>query len=342
MKVLVTGGYFDDSGECFVDEVDFHRGESRRIIQYRPDDSRQVARKGFTGAVWADPATFLVCSFNAVHRYDPRTWRETGRLQQNDFNDLHHVTVDAMGTIYVCNTGLDAVEVFDGAGCFMGRHGTSPAWFERARVEGWAVERRQYEGIRRVGWHPEPSPVKWVTTDDEYYQGRDPRGFHCSITRDYEHPNHVTVVDGHLAVTMLATRVVCCLRTFRTLVETEGHPHDGQADGDRFWTTEVDGRITAWGRRRNGPWTDVAERYDVRESGVTGWCRGLLIAPESVVVGFTAVRGKPQYRWNGGPFESTSTVVIMLERGTGRLMGRVDIGEPGRHAKVFSILEAEP
>lgn len=342
MRVLVTGGYFDGSGDGFVDEVDLESGARRRLVHHRPAESRRVAAKGFTGAAWSDPGTLLVCSFNAVHRYDARTWTQTGRLEQADFNDLHHVAVDGGGAIYVCNTGLDAVEVFDGGGRFTGRYGTSPAWFERARQEGRAVERRDFEKVLTSGWEGEPDEVRWATPRGGYYRDQDPRGFHCSITRDYEHPNHVAIVDGHLAVTMLASRQVRCLRTLRALVETEGHPHDGHVEGHRFWTTEIGGRVTAWERGPDGRWTRCSERYDVFESGVTGWCRGLLVTPESIVVGLTAIRTPPQYRWSGGSIEATSTSLVVLERGSGRLSSRVDFDESGRHAKVFSILAAEP
>jgi len=339
MKVLVTGGYFDGSGECFVDEVDFDRGTSRRVVRHIAGEERRVRTKGFTGGTWVDSDTLLVCSYNALHRFDALTWRETGRIESPDFNDLHHVSVEPEAErILLCNTGLDSIEVFDYSGRFLGRHATSPAWFERARIDGRSVSRNGYETVLDTGWQGAAAPPDWQDAQGDYYTGLDPRGFNCSVVRDYLHPNHVVSVDGHLAVTMLAPRAVRCLRTFRDLIRTAGHPHDGFVEGDHFWTTETNGRVTAWRRGTTLPWATFSERYEVFETGVTGWCRGVFVEPDTIVVGLTAIRNTPQYHWSDRPIASTSTSVVMLERGSGRLLARINIGEPGRHSKVFSIL----
>jgi len=339
MRVLVTGGYFDDSGSCFIDEVDLETGSTRRLVDYVPETSRRVATKGFTGAVWTDDQTLMVCSFNAVHRFDASVWRETGRLAQPDFNDLHHVGHDgASGQIYVCNTGLDAIEVFDASGTFVGRHATSPAWFERERQEGAVIERARYSDVLSAGWDDVRVAVPRVRPAGQYYEGDATRAFHCSVVRDYLHPNHVVMVDGRLAVTMLASREVRCMRSFERLASTEGHPHDGQVEGERFWTTSTHGRVSAWHRGAR-PWREV-ERYEVFDTGWTGWCRGLLVTGEVLVVGMTEMRSAPQYTWCDRPLSETSTCLVVVERGTGRLVRRIMVGEADRHPKVFSILEA--
>jgi len=338
MKVLVTGGYFDRSGECFVDEVDLTRGVARRMLTYTPELAMRVPAKGFTGGSWVDDTTLLVCSFNAVHRIDALGWRETGRLTQPDFNDLHHVSRDAQtGNILVCNTGLDAVEVFDDAGRFVGRHATSPAWFERERLEGQAIERTRFSDLVSAGWTEARESVPRVRPRDDYYGGGDSHAFNVSIVRDYLHPNHVVAVDGMLAVTMLAPAEVRCLRTLRCLASTDGHPHDGQLDGGRFWTTTTRGGVTAWDRTTGVPW-EASERYDVFATGLTGWCRGLLVQRDMVVVGLTEMRSAPQYVWSDEPIEKTSTCVVAIERGSGRLLHHARVGESGRHSKVFSVL----
>lgn len=346
MKVLVTGGYFDASCEGFLDEVNLEDGSTRRLISHTPEAALRVPTKGFTGSVRLDETTLLVCSFNAVHRIDLACGEETGRLTQPDFNDLHSVGFDPeTERIYVCNTGLDAIEVFDAAGRFLGRHATSPAWFERERLGGAAVERHHYPELLTAGWRGAgPDAVPRVAPLGDYYQpassSRDAAGtasFRQSIVRDYLHPNHVVVVDGRLAVTMLASQEVRCLRTHQCLVRTDGHPHDGQIDGPRFWTTTTHGRITAWDRLTAPPWKAV-EHYDVFATGFTGWCRGLLVLDDRIVVGLTEMRTQPQYHWSDRPLNATSTSLVVLARGSGRLLHHVQLPERHRHPKIFSLL----
>lgn len=130
MRLLVAGGYFDASGECFIDRLDLERGTRERLLSFIPPDPHRLPGKGFTGAAWLDDDTILVCSFDAVWRIVPSTRHCTGRLHQADFNDLHGVTVDhAAAQVHVCNTGLDAVETFDLSGRFLGRTAMTPAWF---------------------------------------------------------------------------------------------------------------------------------------------------------------------------------------------------------------------
>ena len=102
MELLVTGGYEDGSGECFVDRVD-PSGLRERVVSFTPPERHRVPSKGFTGAAWLD-GDLLVCSFDAVWRFNPNG-KLLGRIHQPDANDLHDVAVLANGRIAVCNTG---------------------------------------------------------------------------------------------------------------------------------------------------------------------------------------------------------------------------------------------
>lgn len=337
MEVWVTGGYFDDTGECFVDSVDLARGTRRRLLSFMPPDEHRVTTKGFTGACWADADTLLVCSFNAVWRIPIRTWRCEDRLFQPDFNDLHHVSVDsAHKRIYVCNTGLDAVEVFDTSGRFVGRHATSPAWFEARRQAGETVARADFPEVLRAGWSPRAGAGP-ASTDDAYYEaGAANPAFDRRIVRDFVHPNHVVRMGDRLAVTCLATREVRCFWTHEVLCKFDGHPHDGVDQGGLFWTTCTNGLVTAW-RPGAGGWRPEA-RLDTAATGHVGWCRGLLVTAEDVVVGLTAIHGRPQYPWRDDPPGATETSVLWLDRATGALRGRVDLTDGARRTKIFSVL----
>lgn len=337
MKVWVTGGYFDASGECFVEEIDLAAGTRRTLLQFVPPPPHLVPTKGFTGGCWLDDSTLLVCSFNAVWRIDVATWQCTGRLFQPDFNDLHHVFVDAdRGHIYVCNTGLDSIDVFNEAGRFLARHTTSPAWFEAQRQVGNTVSRANLATVLTAGWGPKTDP-ELVQVTDSYYGGH-PADFAFSqrIVRDFVHPNHVVRLGGRLAVTCLATREVRCFWTQQVLCQLDGHPHDGAWADGLFWTTCTNGLITAW-RLGDGLATAV-ETLSSAATGHLGWCRGLHVSSDGLAVGLTAIQGQPQYHWRTDDPKSSESSVLWLDRVTGHLRGRVDLSDPVRRTKIFSIL----
>lgn len=332
MRLLVTGGYFDDSGECFVDRVDLARGRRERLLSFIPPDPHRIPEKGFTGAEWLHDDALLVCGFDAVWRFEPSTGRCTGCLHQPDFNDLHGLTIEhAAAVLHVCNTGLDSVETFTLTGRFLGRAAMSPAWFEAARQHGAAVARDDFERVLGAGWEPAERPAL-TTSEGAYYQGA-AGPFHRSKVRDYAHPNHVVVWGGQLVATLLATRELRSMHTHRALAHLDAPPHDGLLVGDDLWVTTVDGRV--W---RVAPDGAASLIVDTSVTGHLGWCRGLAVQGDTLAVGLTAIRTPPQYAWRPDVYEGTETEVLWLERASGRLLGSVRYDEPGRHAKVFALL----
>jgi hypothetical protein len=335
MRLLAMGGYFDASGECFIDHLDLERGTRGRLLSFIPPEPHRVPGKGFTGAAWLDDDTLLVCSFDAVWRIVPSTRRCTGRLHQTDFNDLHSVAVDlASAQIHVCNTGLDSVETFDPTGRFQGRIAMTPAWFEAVRQRGAAVSRDEFEHVLGAGWEPTPAP-RLTSVVGSYYDQSDDEPFHRRKVRDYAHPNHVVIWGGRLVATLLARRELRCLRSHRTLARLEAPPHDGVLVGDDLWLTTVDGRV--W---RVSPGGDASLVLDTSTTGHLGWCRGLAIGENTIAVGLTAIRSQPQYAWRSAPYEHTETAVLWIEHLTGRLRACLRYDELDRHAKVCSLIPA--
>ncbi|HWO25248.1 MAG TPA: hypothetical protein VNO30_41195 [Kofleriaceae bacterium] len=334
MRVLATGGYFDASGECFIDRLDLERGTRERLLSFLPPEPHRVPEKGFTGAAWLDDDSLLACGFDAVWRFTPSSGRCTGRLHQPDFNDLHGLAVDAAAAqLHVCNTGLDAIETFDLAGRFLGRSAMSPAWFEAARQRGAAVDRAAFEHVLAAGWKEMPSPTLTSPIGSYYHQAED-EPFHRRKVRDYAHPNHVIVWGDHLVVTLLARRELRCMRTHNAVAHLEAPPHDGVLVGDDLWLTTVDGRV--WRVARGGA---AALVVDTSATGHLGWCRGLAILGSTIAVGLTAIRSEPQYTWRSAPHEQTETAVLWIEPATGQLRGHVRY-EPERHPKLFALLPA--
>ena len=77
---------------------------------------------------------------------------------------------------------------------------------------------------------------------------------------------------------------------------------------------------------------------DTATTGHLGWCRGLAVDDATIAVGLTAIRSAPHHAWRDDPFASTETSILELDVQTGRLLGRVEYAEAGRHAKVFSLI----
>lgn len=336
MRLLVTGGYFDQSGECFVDRVDPVLGTRERVLSFVPPEAHRLETKGFTGAAWFADGSIIVCSFDSVWRFEAPGTSPAGQLHQPDFNDLHAVHVDPESRrIHVCNTGLDAVEVFDLDGVFVGRYAMTPAWFEAARQEGAAISRDDLPSIFRTGWKASERPPLTEAAGG-YYGPANKAPFHRRKARDYKHPNHVMDVGGRLLVTLLATREIRCLRTLRTVAQLDAPPHDGVWSDGELWVTTVDGRVHRVTLDTGKPAMAV---FDTAATGRVGWCRGLAVGPDWVAVGLTEVRSEPRYRWRDVPFERTETSVLWLERASGRLLARVDLTDRARHSKVFALLE---
>ncbi len=331
MKLFVTGGYFDGVGEGFVDQIDLAHGRRERVISFVPPEPHRVPTKGLTGADWHPDGSLLVCGFDSVWRFDIATGHHDGQLHQPDFNDLHDVCV-ADGHIYVCNTGLDSVEVFDLAGSFVGRIGLTPAWFEAARQRGAAVAREELRRVFAAGWEPTPTPPL-TDAAGHYYTAGAP--FHRSRVRDYAHPNHIALVEGRLAVTLLAGREVRCARSLRTLARLPGHPHDGVWVDGRLWLTTTDGRV--WRLSLDGHPAVPELVADTAATGHFGWCRGLAVGPDWIAVGLTEIRSAPRFAWRDTDYARTETSVLWLDRRSGSLRGRIDLTE-SRHAKVFALL----
>ncbi len=344
MKVLVTLGYFDDTGECALAEVDLARGESRIAQRFEPPASLVVPDKGFTGATWTGVprrSDLVVCGFNALHRFDGQTLQLRGTLRHPDMNDLHAVCCDGERFL-IANTGLDAIDVYTLGGRYVGGYRSEPSWLLAERWAGRTPSRADHERIVAGGWDGTTIAFEDAAPLGDYYStGRDlPVG--RRKLRDYVHPNHVAVVGKQVLVTRLADRRVMDVNGFREVLEAPAPPHDGEVDGDRFWITCVDGRVLAYAIDDAGVTSRVAVEVDVSvKSGCYGWCRGLLVTEEHLIVGFTAIRRAPQYPWRHHPFENTTTEVVLLDKRTLAMVTRVAIGGPGRHAKIFDIVRWE-
>lgn len=340
MKAWVTMGYFDDRGDGTVWELDAGDGSVREVLHFDPPPALAVPSKGFTGASWVVTdrgRDLLVCGAAAVFRFDGRSMAESGVLALPSFNDLHGVTA-TRDRIYVVNTGMDCIDVFDHDGRFVGTHGFDAAWMAAHRLRGETPARAEWLGLHARGWSGGPTEFRAVDDEDRYYRVDMQEPYHRRQQRDYVHPNHVQIVDGRVLVTSLVRCGVVDVGSWHQVVSVQSPPHDGIAADDGYYVTRVDGYVEVCDIGRPG---DRPRVIDVSTlAGMTGWCRGLMVTPDALWVGFTEIRAKPGHVWDRGPFDATETAVVVLDRATGEVIRKFSLASGQRHGKVFAILEA--
>ncbi|WP_224370306.1 hypothetical protein [Hyalangium versicolor] len=345
LSFLVTGGYFDDSGEGVIWHVDLERERAEPFIRWFPPAHLRVPRKGFAGGCRANDGTVYVAAHCAIVRIDAVSATVTGALHQPSFNDLHHVAVSE-DRLYIANTGLGSVDIHELTGRFIGSQTVLPAWANRQRMNG--EDPPQWDAVLAPGWDgAEPTPWQSGPEEDGYHDLGQRRGdspFARLKVPDHLHLDHVCITPLQTLVTCLYDGTVRDLRTFETLLRLEGsHPHDGFIAAGSFWTTSIDGLVRAT-PLNDGRVTDKAEvRRSVFDTGHAGWCRGLWTDGKRLVVGLTEVRrGRmPRHRWADREPEGTETSLLLLDLSDGRLLARVDLSDHERHSKLYSLLLLE-
>lgn len=338
MKVLVTGGYYDDGGDGVIWAVDLERERAEVFLRWQPPPPVHVPTKGFAGAGRAEDGTLFVAAHGAIVRIDPARAKVTGTLHQPCMNDLHHVTVHG-DRLLVANTGLDAVDVFGTDGTFVGSHSLLPAWVNARRMSGQTPP--SWDEATRPGWSGE-APAEWssntTSTTSNYYSTDAP--FHRCKLRDHLHPNHVVCIGDRVLTTCFADGTVRDLARLEVMWREPGaYVHDGFPHGDSLWFTAIDGQLFELDAHS----FEEKRRLSLFDVGHCGWCRGLLVTDQHLVVGLTEVRTPrlPRHRWAERDPGDSETSVLLLDRRDGRLLARVDLTDRIRHSKVYEILPLE-
>lgn len=336
MRAIVTGGFFDQTGECVVWRADFARGTAELLVRWTPPASLCVPSKGFTGACLGPDGLLYVAAHAAIARVDIASGTVTGVLHQPCFNDLHHV--ETIGSkICAVNSGIGSIDVFTLDGVFSGSHSFLPAWANARRLSGKSLPEPAPDWA--PGWSPAPVP-EWTepaALDSYYSQCGDELPFHKRKVRDFLHLNHVAALNGNLVVTCFTDGTLRDARTFEVLARFPGHfLHDGVVDGDSFWLTTTDGGIFELDARSFG----LRRRLSAFSKAHYGWCRGLDIKGDFAAVGLTEVRDSkvPRYRWADLPSTGSETAVRLLDRRTGSVLSNVFLGDVARHSNVYGIL----
>ena len=309
LRWWVTLGDFEGDHGIILELHLTNRGfDWSEVLRYRPPADRRVDGKGFTGGTFHG-GDFFVTSFNAVHRVSAR-----GELREvyarEDFNDLHSIAV-SHSRLWVTNTGCDRVDVLSLDGELLDAHMLSP---------------------RESDCGPAHDP-----TDPYFHRGAD-LPFHRRRVVDRVHPNHVAFHSNAPIVTRFADCSLANLESGHIVVQrTPGPPHDGVVVGDTFFITCTTGVVVAYDAI-GAEWKEHERIVIGGDSGVSGWCRGLSVHGDMLLVGFTRIARVPRHRWSERPFEGTRTGIVRLDRASGKVIDFVDFARLGGHPKVFSIV----
>lgn len=313
---LTLGDFEDHAGLVLELRWNGSTLSTREVIRYRVPEPRRVHGKGFTGAARVAHG-LIVCGFNALYAIDLAGAGIAELLARADFNDLHHIAVH-QGRLWVANTGLDRIDIFEQNGRFAGSYSLVP-------------------GAEECDRQTAPAPV-----DNTYFTHTNASlPFYRRRVADRVHPNHVSFDRDRILVTCFAERCVQDIRTFTPVVlDTPGYPHDAHVCDDLLWLTCTNGLVIAYAI--DGDHYRETIRLDVFAStGHTGWCRGLWVGTEHLLVGLTRITRMPRYRWCDRPFAGTETSVLLLERRTGELVAHADLSPFGAHPKLFGVVADE-
>jgi hypothetical protein len=243
---------------ALIFELDIESGEVKAVVEHktRPEASANENSSSVFKAGTLVGNTLYACTSTEVLIFQVPDFRLLNYISLPCFNDVHHVTPAADGTLLTANTGLDMVVRFTSQG-----------------------EALQYWNVLGEDPWARFSPQ----TDYRKVESTKP---HRS------HPNFVFELDGQVWVTRFRQRdAICLTHTHKPIRIDIESPHDGLVKGGKIYFTTVDGHVVIVDRSS----LQLEKTIDLKEidghGSILGWCRGILPVDERRCwVGFTRVR----------------------------------------------------
>ena len=258
--------------------------------------SSREADQEFTAASWTSDGLLLQPTHTELLWVDPQSLSVVRRMSHPLMYGVHSACERPDGGLALSAAGNQMVLCFDKDGVF-----------ERGHYLGEGTVEEAFPGV----------------TDFR-------RLHHDALKPHAFHPNHVAHWGGDLWVTCFETHSVHGL-LHGGAIDLGGIPHDGRLRDGLVWFTRVDGQVIAL-----DPVTrSVAEQYDLQVLSGTrrrlGWCRGVDVRGDTVVVGMTTLRStthREVARWllQGEAGRKLPTRLVVLDRGTGQIVREVPIG----------------
>ncbi|MDP2307742.1 MAG: hypothetical protein Q8P18_17085 [Pseudomonadota bacterium] len=295
-------------------ELDTDTGRARVVLDYQGPAHRCPAKDPshlFKAASW-DGDRLLLCTQTEVLVFDPASERVERTISHPWFNDVHHVA-RLRGQLHVVSTGLDAVLVLDENDAVAAVHS--------------ATGQDPWERFERA------TDYRLVPTTKPHRA----------------HPNYVFEASGTRWITRFEQRDAIRIDTGGPAISVASQPiHDGVPHGGSVWFTVVAGQVVEADPETGG----VRTTYDLnpfsRNDGAPlGWCRGIVVEPERVLLGFSRLRPtlfKQNLAWLRAPLnrpEPAPTRVAAYDLPAGRELQSWNLEDAGISA-IFSILPAPP
>jgi hypothetical protein len=237
---------------------------------------------------------------------DLERWQVANAVSLPIFNDLHHaIVVD--DSLYVCNTGLQAVHRMTLAG-------EVSETFSASDCPTWDVYDPSAD-YRRTSTKP-----------------------HCV------HPNYLFVAAGAIWVTRFEQRDAAQIGNLQKRLPVEvGNPHDGVPAGDLVYFTTTNGFVVCIDPATG----DTVRRVDLNavdsRNCQLGWCRGIEpIDSRRALVGFSSfrpTRWKNMAHWvlDDGKYTLPSRIAL-YDLEAGRLLDEMTFRGEWEGASIYSIL----
>jgi hypothetical protein len=246
-------------------QLDTETGAVRTCMEYRsPVEARPHAHSSMvfkSGTLIGD--ILYACTSTEVLIFKLPEFHRLGYISLPCFNDLHHVTPAADGSLLIANTGLDMVVKVTSQG---------------DRLAEWSV----------LG---EPAWSRFSPSTD-YRQ--------IESTKPHQsHPNFIFELNSEVWVTRLRQRDAVCLNDSGKRIDIAVQsPHDGLVRGEKVYFTTVDGRLVIASALSLQPENIIDLKEIDGQKSLLGWCRGLLPLDEDRIwVGFSRLR-KTLFREN--------------------------------------------
>ncbi|KKO46568.1 hypothetical protein WG68_04500 [Arsukibacterium ikkense] len=317
MKLLVPISYFQGLPRSEIWILDTVTGQKNRVFYQETVSERAVDGKGITGLAWLKEGVLVACDFNQVWLINSSDYSVTALLQDNEFNDLHQVSV-VSNQILVSNTGRDSVDVLNGNLSFNTRHGMLSDSDLNDRILGnYKIRGKYYDRPQQ---------------NTEFFRRKVPDNYHI---------NHSIMVDGRLLITCFKQKVLIDALTGEVVSnEFDTQPHDGFIHADSIWVTTVAGKVyrsTLAFPLRFVEVIDMADRGPFK-----GWCRGLAILNNKIFIGITAVKEiTERTAWLKVPSATTKTGIYQLNLNSMDVEFFFDFTNRDG-SRIFTFIQAEP
>ncbi|RMF55749.1 MAG: hypothetical protein D6748_14850 [Calditrichaeota bacterium] len=307
MKLLLScGPGLENKNNSHIIVVDW---KSKEIIDQH-ESFHQVlssSHKGFTGGHIYDK-NLVVANEVEIFIYELAPLKLLFRTTNRLFNDLHYVTqIDSK--FYICNTGLDTIEVFDKDFKHLQ---TIPLikqfgfkFFHLCRLFSDNFKRWRNKKLNKLGYYDHLQDNIWGKNIRKLVN---PLCFHNS-QRDLRfhdlrphllHPNYLFKYNGDIWVTLWRGGGVMSLNNGRFLVKESGWPkdalHDGVLDKSTFFLTDAqNNRLLIYKQAKDSIEFQPIHRIDITDAREEGFLRGLCVTTKSIFLGLSARRNS--YKW---------------------------------------------